>query len=398
MDSRAQIAVFDLDDAGHHRMYIDMVADAWLEHQSQGRMDIWVASSFLKRYPDFEQSHPSDRVAVRTFVSPLPAALNEGPPSSVLDVKRASAAAIKEIEASNPHQILAMFFDHVQLALAERSWNGPKFSGIVFRSSFHFPARSVKDRLKKWIKKRALLRSADRTHRLLCLDPFAADAINKALGTGKAASLPDGLSELPATTSREELRRDAGLADESHVALVFGSIAARKGVHDICVAAQRLESDVAARTTIAFIGEIPPAEMQAIKASIDACSEAVTVVRESGFVTDERMAQWLTMCDSILVPYHHHTGSSNVMLRAAMAGKPAIVSDFELMGAWAEAHHLGPRVPVGDHAAIASAMTEVIRNESGAVPGFNVEKARAFGKSHAESRFKAAINELVFAS
>ena len=50
------------------------------------------------------------------------------------------------------------------------------------------------------------------------------------------------------------------------------------------------------------------------------------------YVTDKEEELCFSACDSVLLPYVKHFGSSGVLSRAAAAGKMMIWSDFDLVG------------------------------------------------------------------
>lgn len=66
-------------------------------------------------------------------------------------------------------------------------------------------------------------------------------------------------------------------------------------------------------------------------------------------------------CDTVLLPYINHFGSSAVLSRAAAAGKPVIVSDEQLIGRMTREHKLGLLFPSGNATALSSVINQATR-------------------------------------
>ena len=375
-ENRPGLAIYDLVGSGHHRMYLDLVIRWWNDAAKSRILDVWVPPSFLIMHPDWAQGAESAKVRIKILPPQADPAQGEKT-ASIRQFSSQNRAALEAISKHAPHQIMSMFLDHAQWAARHIRHTGIPVSGILFRSQLGYRNSGIRPKLKQVRKKAVLWASLPHLSRIFCLDPFEVDQINSLAGTDKAVHLPDGVPLLPDVAPRAELRRSAQLSSDDHVAFMGGSLARRKGIPLLNAAIEKLSEEQLKNLVLVFVGAVPDQERSAIGSAITEMSASVRVIFEEGFATDKRLSEWWTICDSVLIPYEGHTGSSHVLLRAARLGKPVVGLDYQLMGAWIKQHKLGVACPSGDAEALGRALWAV---QQDSIPGFDAPSAAEFGR------------------
>jgi glycosyltransferase involved in cell wall biosynthesis len=363
---RPRILLFDLYTGGHHRHYLEMLARAWVRGSRPGLLEVAAPEALFDYHADFSDwLDEQDPQRVSRLPVELPDPLPEGTIGlrGVLSNDRTHGQLLSRLIAERkPDHVLAMYFDHIQASLAMRRVPGggsrspqTRISGVYFRPSFHFPEERPTTRLRKRLILRAAL-SNPAVRRVLTLDPFAA----KALADRRVVWVPDGFNPMPPTGHTADIRAEWGVAPERTVLLFFGVVSSRKGIHQLLAALPRARSQE--RIALVIAGRIPETERQAVQASIAQArtQSDVQIVHDDRYIPEERIQDMFRTADAALVPYQRHTGSSNVLIRAAAEGVPVIGPSHGLMGRLIGHHRLGMAVNTEDPAELAAAIDRVI--------------------------------------
>lgn len=393
------IVLLDLYSTGHHRTYLEMLVEYWVRTGMSGRLTLVVTSDFDVRHPDFvSRLRDMERkgLALREIQTDIrsgwggiwrlfQAGLEHG------------KAARNVLDTLAPDHLLFMYFDHVQLAIpglaseAERS--GTHLSGIYFRPAFHADGNGLHAVMtalrKRWIARRAM-RSGG-MHRLFCLDPYVVDEINDWAPEARrdvAIYLPDGVSHPQPDLDREARRRLWCCAQDDVVFLFFGSIERRKGIFVLLDALENLDDEVRSRSRFIVAGSIPDGERETVVSRIDALPPNTRISLDDRYIPDAEMASCFQACDVVLVPYVGHVGSSNVMIRAAGAGKPVIGPESGLVGKQIRDHGLGLAVDTRDASEVRRALI-VCADDASAV--FDPGRARAFAEVNSATNFAKTV-------
>ena len=117
------------------------------------------------------------------------------------------------------------------------------------------------------------------------------------------------------------------------------------------------------------------------------------VVLDERFVPYEEIQPMVRRADLVLLTYQHHVGSSNVLVRAAMARRPVLAADYGLVGALVRARRLGQTVDAGSPEAIALALAAFLADPS-AFP-FSPEEARRYAEANTADAFARTILDRV---
>ena len=376
----ARLLLFDLYSGGHHRSYLEMLARAWVTGPDRGLMEIAAPEELFETHEDFRRwIEVQDRARLAAVPVSLDAPLREGD-LGLTDVLRNDLLHGRVLRSltreRRPAHVLAMFVDHLQASLALRRTGPCPVSGIYFRPSFHYPGEPRSTR----IRKRLLLRAAmsnPRLHRLLSLDPYAAET----LGDPRVVWLPDGVDTSAFGESPTQIRARWGVEPDRRVLLFFGVVSARKGIHEVLAALPLVQAPV----TLVIAGRVPREERLPIEEAVARArtESPVPIVQDDRYVRDEEIQDLFGASDAALVAYRRHVGSSNVLIRAAAAGVPVVGPSYGLMARHIGVHHLGLSVDPSSAPALASAVDRVLSGDS----GFDAGAAQAFSEANSVRAF-----------
>jgi len=358
------LVVLDLYHEGHHRSYIEMFVDGWLQQESSGTLSILVTERFQLEHVEWIrrlESADNQRVSIVMLAATQPSGEKKGV-FKFLEINRSQKQALEQACLLAPDHILCMYLDHAQGAIRSLSkipqYQNIQFSGILFRATLHLPVGSFKEKLTRF-RKRAVLKSLLSTRSLkhvFCLDPDATESINALTEGSKAISLPDGTLIHPSNSSREQTRAAWGVSEEDHVVLQFGVQSERKGIYQVLEAFQAINQK---SWVLVIAGKPTESEDEAIRVAIEAAGRSVRIIWEAQFFSEGEMTAYFEASDVILAAYPNHVGSSGILVRAAAARKPVLGSESGLVGRNIERHTLGMRVDCNDSNAIKTGLLQL---------------------------------------
>lgn len=395
---KPHVMLFDLYAGGHRLQYLQSLATYWAAHELPGRLSLVVTCAFLEAHPSlaaFADVHRTSGIEVIPITEPVH--LDDAGPLRLVRYSREQGRHLRRyVERLRPDHAVLMYFDHAQLALAfGLRFDVPvRLSGIYFRPSFHYRRfrghrPSPKERLLN-VRKRLVLRAALRNPHLahlFCLDPFVVPDVRRLGRDGQAVVLPDGV----------RLRSDVGtdvdwpVDPRRKVALLFGSLDRRKGIFQVFEAVQRLPERDQRRLALVLAGPIEDPDRDRVLRELHALKTRtpLQVMLDERFIPDEEIQVMIRRADLVLLTYQRHIGSSNVLVRAAMAERPVLATDYGLVGALVRARRLGQTVDAGSPEAIAAALSAYLADPS-AVP-FSPENACRYAEANTAEAFARTI-------
>jgi glycosyltransferase involved in cell wall biosynthesis len=89
---------------------------------------------------------------------------------------------------------------------------------------------------------------------------------------------------------------------------------------------------------------------------------SVQVVIRNSYIEATEVQHYYTMSDVILTTYQNHMGSSSALIRAALAKKPVLSSDFGLMGHLVRTRKLGRVCDSTSPQAIAAGIEQMLES------------------------------------
>jgi glycosyltransferase involved in cell wall biosynthesis len=371
--------LFELDTRGHHPGYIQHLVRYWGEQKLPGQLDVLVSQKFIQQHSnivDLALACPQKTIKFVAITPEEEAVLFE---SAKLEnsFKGRIVRAFQEWKLLRKYAIslqtthcLIMYLDTILLRLAFGARFPCQFSSIYFRPVFHYsnftnyePSR--RERIWQLRDKVCLSRllASPQLKTLFCLDPFAVERINQSHSKARAVYLPDPVQIYNVTEVQlEERRKDLGIEAGRQVFLLFGALAARKGIDQLLEAVRLLPPTLCQKLCLLLIGPIGFEEKELLQAQITEISQSlpIQIICRHEFVTDQEIQPYFQIADVILVPYQRHIGMSAILVRAAAAQKPVLASDFGLMGELTRHYGLGLAVDSTIPSEIAKGVTRFL--------------------------------------
>jgi glycosyltransferase involved in cell wall biosynthesis len=391
------VMIFEPNMGGHHAEFTCHLMRYWLDNIKEGQLLAAVAPGLLDQQP--RMSAGTVRPP-RTELAELEGALPSSHASLWQKGARNRGLLAGAIERHRPKHVLVMYLDHAQLALASglRFSFPVRISGILFHPTLHyrerdsFNPRSYFQRLRK----RLVLRAIARNRHLDTVFTLDASAVPSLRNLGlDAVALPDPVVQNGAEgRTPRQMREHFGLEPGRRVLLLFGSLTARKGVSQTLEALALLQASEARQVALLMAGPLEPALRPLIEIlAAKARSRGVQVVRNDAYIQNDAVQSFVEAADLVLAPYQRHFGSSAVLIRAALAGRPVLSQEFGLMGANVRLNGLGQAVDTSRPAAIAAAVSGFLKDPS---LGFDAVAARNYASANTPEAFcRTIFNRLV---
>jgi glycosyltransferase involved in cell wall biosynthesis len=292
-----------------------------------------------------------------------------------------------------------MYFDTFQFSAWLRRPLPCPFSGLYFRSRFHYgdfqpDSLTWKDHVRHWQEhfhiSQVLRHPQLKT--LFCLDQFAVNYLNQSHNNAKAVYLPDPVQIYTDHEIKvEELKASLGIEPGRQVLLLFGALDRRKGIHQLLQAVLMLPASLGKKLCLLLVGPISAQDQPLVQAQINQISQLlpVQIVIHDQFVIDRDIQPFFQLSDAVLAPYQRHVGTSSILIRAAAAQKPVLSSNYGLMGEWTRHYQLGLTVDSAVPSEIAKGLTQVL--EKPATELCDRHKMKLFAQQNAAERYANTI-------
>jgi glycosyltransferase involved in cell wall biosynthesis len=401
IEKSKHIALFDPYTGGHHPEYFVHLIQGWLEKGSMERLDAVTPLVNIEQHPLLQAWYENPPRNL-TFV--LLPKLKE---KSLTKQSFEQGEHLKTyINQHRPDEVVLLYFDLFQLPLARRlRFNfGVHISGIYFRPTWHYSQFSAnrnasplhwKDKIRAF-RQRAILKLALQNphfRTLFCLDPFVVPILAPKYPRTSFLALPDPIESLPIPPDLD-IRAQFGIEAHRKIFLLMGYLEARKGISTLLKSLNFLDMDTAQDVTILLAGKLEKDIEDEVKKQIHASNPDVQIVLTDAFVPYSAFQGYIEQSDVVLLTYENHVGSSGLLIRAALAGKPVLSQDFGLMGALVRTHHLGQVVDSTSPQAIAEGIRAFTYTQN--APIFDPKQAAYFAESNTPKAFFNTIwNEIV---
>ena len=270
-----------------------------------------------------------------------------------------------------------LYVDSLQLAsaLKLRAPKGRTLSGILFRPTVHYEQlwqtpSNFRQRIRNY--RKTILYKGMLKHPALIaifsLDPYFAEYASKSFKQGeKIHALPEpGPFPQDLATYRPSDIVDCAVPEDRTCFLLFGILIRRKGIFQVLEALGMLDPKIASKTAVIFAGKLYDdvrTEFRERLGQLTSDTPELWTHLEDRHINPAEITDLIIRCDVVLAPYQHHVGSSNVMLWAAGAQKPAITQEYGLIGALARDYKLGLVVDTTKPQAIADAMQACVEKD-----------------------------------
>lgn len=394
---------FDPYSQGHHAEYLLHLLEYWIENDYAGHhLDLVVSPRLLEWAPRLADvaTRNADR-GIRLIPEPEAVSLETTSRFGLLHTGVAHRALLRRhVLARRPEQVLLLYFDHAQPALAlDLRFDFPvRFSGIYFRPTLHYgglagSASGPRARLTE-VRKRLLLAGALRNRHLdllFSLDPFAVPAVERLARHTHVVALPEPYTPAAASRPAAVVRAGLGIGADRKVLLHFGVLGERKGVYEALEAFLHLTPAETERLALVLAGplvDIDEGRLRGLLRRVEAETRVQLVTRLEK-IPAETVQDLFGAADLALMPYQGHVGSSSVLVRAAHAGIPVLGPEYGMLGAVIRRHRLGQAVD----AARPEALAEGLRHFLDAAPGtfFDAAELRRYAEANTASAYAGTI-------
>jgi len=174
--------------------------------------------------------------------------------------------------------------------------------------------------------------------------------------------------------------------------LLFGALTQRKGIFEVLRALETLDATTGSRISVIFAGELDQTVrlrfLRRVRELLQHRPDlSVEVVDRH--IEDAELAERLSRCDWILLPYQRFVGSSGVLVWATAARKPVVAQDYGLVGALVRRYGLGIVVDSTKPVALGVALREAVTTVK--APRGDSWKHGEFLRGRTPERFASAI-------
>lgn len=397
-----RVLAIEIEHHGHHPSYIRNFAKTWAEYKIQGELKFLVSAQFLalhREEVDFVKSLGQAGLSIEQLQCPLP---ERGGPRRLIDYWTAwgeFCAVAKRWQACHG---LLMYSDFFQLPVSFGKVSPCPLTAIYFRPTFHYRELAeyrptvnarVKAIRKAWLMKR-FLRAAS-VHRVFSLDQLAVDYMNTHMAGGASVEfLPDTFAPFEhGSEDIESMRLELGVEEGRTVLMLIGILDRRKGVVELLEACGRLPEEVAARICLVLVGRLAEdcrKDVNELVARLGPGSAAQVILRNQ-FVPEADVQVYYGVADVILATYQKHMGSSSALIRAGLAGKPVLASDYGLLGELVRRRKLGRTVDACDSQSLVDGIISCLEAWEGY---FQPEKARQFYEENTPAQLAECLRRL----
>ncbi len=373
----SKLLVFELSVGGHYPSYIQHLITYWQGQNLPGILYVLVTPQFLLQHRDVV-----DLVEAKTARSQVIfQSISEAEAVSLAD--RASKLGRlrrnfqewrllqKYTKRLGIDHAFIPYLDTRFLPIALGQGLCCKFSGIYFRPTWHYSkinktTLGIKTLLKNTWSKLVLQRilANPQFTQLFCLDSLAVDQLKHWQKGRKTRAIADPVQQFPANEVRAQfLKRQLGIEAHRRVFLLFGAINDRKGIYQLLDALEQLPSQELSQACILIVGSLADAtDADQIRSRIDHIEQscAVQLIHVESYVPEEDIQHYFNLSDVVLAIYQRHVGMSGILVRAAIAQKPVLSSNYGLMGALTQRHQLGLAIDSTESWEIAWAMSHLL--------------------------------------
>jgi glycosyltransferase involved in cell wall biosynthesis len=402
------VLLFDLEDIGHHAVYIRHLVSYWNAQKFPGRLVVLVTPTFLERHVAVANlaRYKSANVEFQAISIEEEADLRSLAKKSRLSLRFQEMRLLNHyIQRFEIDRCLIMFIDKLQIPLLSGLYPACEFSGIYFRPSFHYA--SFSQRPTSWSARLQSLRERvflyrllrhSQINRLLCLDPLVSHLINQMTKTDKALTLADPVDEQAVNQATlKRIRRELKIEPHRKIFFIFGELSGRKGIVKVLEALEILEAADRQQICLLIVGQMAKAAKIQIAEKIERLAQGhdVQIVTHCEFVPDDDVPAYFEIADVVLALYQQHVGMSGILLLAAQHQKPVLSTDYGLMGELVRRYRLGVTVDSADVSAIAGQLSQLAKSDLSAY--FDSTSARRLVKENTVAQFTAAIFKVLLA-
>lgn len=260
-----------------------------------------------------------------------------------------------------------------------------KISGIYIRPR---PLDKEESGLNKWVKKQGFncLYKKGWIKRLFFLDEFILPQVKQGYPAIESNFLPDPWTgEFNLSTA--EARINLNIKTKRIVLVHYGIGSKRKGLHLLLEALGKYPNHP---FFLLVAGPQEDDDDIAMVTKLQSEGKALLFNRYISSPIEEKSI--IGAADWVLLPYVDHYGSSNLLGKAASAGKFVLASDYHLIGKRVHEHKLGRVFANNDSESLLAQLKEIAEMESPTPNECQLKQMRSYANSCSRAAFKETIH------
>ncbi len=389
---RRHLVAFEFEVEGHHPGYVENFAHCWVSRPIAGQLTFVVTPKFFDLHGDCIEritKMDPDRVRIQALTM---AEYRRMERISYLRYFVGWELYCKYAADLQADHGLAMYFDFFQLPSVLGSRSPCPFSAIYFRPTFHYRQFQgycystyewYRAQRKALLLKRVL--KLPQLSNLFCLDEVAAEYIVSHFKPScHVRRMADSFLRHPRTESQKVSREDLGVLPGRVLFTLLGVLDQRKGVKELLEALRKVPDDKLKKMSLLLIGRVKENHRESIHQAVKDIQNdhPVQIVLCDQWIEEGSVQDYYEISDVVLATYQRHMGSSSALIRAALAGKPVLSSDYGLMGEIVRRRRLGVTVNTEDPEAVAAKIGEVIDSDLSSL--LDLEEATRFAAEHSQ--------------
>lgn len=387
------LLLFDLNPTGHHPGYLQHLIRYW--DVQRGRLVAVVSADFPEKHPAIARLAAATEGAELKPVSADEQAKILAKTSFLARMAAEWRLMVAYASRELADHVLLMYLDQFQLAMLTEHGPDCSFSGILFRPTLHYPKLGHppvgwREHVRE-LRKSATIRLALKHPRLRTVfssDPYCLPVLARFASRVRFVHLPDPVQVYPVGAGDvAALTAENCLPAERKTLLLFGHLDSRKGIRCLQKALALLPEETRQKLTLWLVGPLEEDQRRYVEKMENLPGLAVR--RHHNFVPDEQVQPYFQAADGVLALYQRHVGGSAVLVRAAAAGRPALASDYGLVGQLVRENGLGLALDATDPAAVAAAVARFLETPSLGNP----EQMRNFANLNRASEYARVIFE-----
>ena len=196
-------------------------------------------------------------------------------------------------------------------------------------------------------------------------------------------------------TRQAELRADLGIEPDRQIFCLLGVLDRRKGVKELLQCLPLVAQDAAKKMCILLAGRVHESQQDEIKALVTRWQRSLDmqIILHNRYVPDHDVQHYYDLANVILATYQKHMGSSSALIRAALAQKPVLSSDYGLMGQLVQRRQLGLAVDTTQPNEMARGLERCVRGEIG--DHFNRDEAAKYAQENSPAQLARDLAQMV---
>jgi glycosyltransferase involved in cell wall biosynthesis len=365
---RRSLLIIDVSVAGHHPTYIRRLLESEL---SSTATIVLAARREMFSHPEIL---PYSSVFTAHEIESVPdlAALYKNP--GTLNVMRASwiigslyrTTFERLSKTMDVGLVVVPFLDDclAGLALPANAFAGTPWMAITMRTMFHFGAERVIapplkfGRLRRHLFERILCQNS--LAAMLTIDPTLARFARRQrhASYGKIRYLPDPAAHHEGMPSQADARKMLDIPPTARVVLLYGEIAARKGVFALLESAA--DEACSRRLHVLLAGRYERADLMLEHPAYSTLMAQGRLHRVAGFLDDAGERTVLACSDCMWIGYTGFYLMSGVMVLAGRHGLPVIATREGLIGHWTREHDIGITVDIAERNSVVGALNQLV--------------------------------------